>query len=252
MRVIGTPRGCGLTTAPTTASARRVWLTQNDCRLEGFPAVVEQETDAADYPCADRVEGGVLIHGDRRREGIATAEGCRDVQAELVRALLDGPGIAVFDGAFPDTTVIDRASDAFFAVIEEQKAAGVAEGDHFAKPGANDRVWGTLDKLAVRKPRVFADYYANDVIALVSTAWLGPDSQVTSQVNVVNPGGQAQVAHRDYHLSFMSSEQAERFPAHVHRLSPALTLQGRGCPQRHAHPHRPHRPHALSAAFPQI
>jgi ectoine hydroxylase-related dioxygenase (phytanoyl-CoA dioxygenase family) len=34
------------------------------------------------------------------------------------------------------------------------------------------------------------------------------------------------VAHRDYHLGFMSREQAERYPAHVHLLSPALTLQG--------------------------
>jgi ectoine hydroxylase-related dioxygenase (phytanoyl-CoA dioxygenase family) len=73
---------------------------------------------------------------------------------------------------------------------------------------------------------VFADYYANDVIALVSEAWLGPGYQVTSQVNVVNPGGQAQVAHRDYHLGFMDAEAAARFPAQVHRLSPALTLQG--------------------------
>jgi ectoine hydroxylase-related dioxygenase (phytanoyl-CoA dioxygenase family) len=73
---------------------------------------------------------------------------------------------------------------------------------------------------------VFADYYANDVIALVSESWLGPGYQVTSQVNVVNPGGQAQTAHRDYHLGFMDAEGAARFPAQVHRLSPALTLQG--------------------------
>ena len=52
---------------------------------------------------------------------------------------------------------------------------------------------------------MFADYYANDVIALISEAWLGPDYQVTSQVNVVNPGGQAQTAHRDYHLGFMDA-----------------------------------------------
>jgi ectoine hydroxylase-related dioxygenase (phytanoyl-CoA dioxygenase family) len=43
---------------------------------------------------------------------------------------------------------------------------------------------------------------------------------------VVNPGGQAHTAHRDYHLGFMDAEAAARFPAHVHRLSPALTLQG--------------------------
>jgi ectoine hydroxylase-related dioxygenase (phytanoyl-CoA dioxygenase family) len=49
---------------------------------------------------------------------------------------------------------------------------------------------------------------------------------VTSQVNVVNPGGKAQVAHRDYHLGFMSEDQSRAYPAHVHRLSPVMTLQG--------------------------
>jgi ectoine hydroxylase-related dioxygenase (phytanoyl-CoA dioxygenase family) len=73
---------------------------------------------------------------------------------------------------------------------------------------------------------VFADYYANDMLALAAQAWLGPGYQVTSQVNVVNPGGAAQSAHRDYHLGFLSAEQAAAYPAHVHRLSPVLTLQG--------------------------
>ena len=49
---------------------------------------------------------------------------------------------------------------------------------------------------------------------------------MTSQVNVVRPGGQAQDPHRDYHLGFLSNEAAARYPAHVHLLSPVLTLQG--------------------------
>jgi ectoine hydroxylase-related dioxygenase (phytanoyl-CoA dioxygenase family) len=114
----------------------------------------------------------------------------------------------------------------FNAMIADQSAAGVTAGDHFAKPGANDRVWNALEKLATREPAVFADYYANDVIALISTAWLGPAYQITSQINVVNPGGAAQTGHRDYHLGFMASDAAAKFPAHAHRLSPALTLQG--------------------------
>jgi ectoine hydroxylase-related dioxygenase (phytanoyl-CoA dioxygenase family) len=119
-----------------------------------------------------------------------------------------------------------RATAVFTEMIVEQKRNGAGAGDHFAKPGANDRVWGALDKLATRAPEVFADYYANDMLALVSEAWLGPSYQVTSQVNVVNPGGQAQVAHRDYHLGFMSLDQALAYPAHAHRLSPLMTLQG--------------------------
>jgi ectoine hydroxylase-related dioxygenase (phytanoyl-CoA dioxygenase family) len=59
-----------------------------------------------------------------------------------------------------------------------------------------------------------------------SSPWLGPAYQVTSQLNVVNPGGTAQSPHRDYHLGFMTDEQAGRYPAHVHALSGGLTLQG--------------------------
>ena len=202
------------------------WFTADDCRLDDFRVLVETTTRLADYPHADEVRENVLVYGARLREHVRTPEGRRDVQAELARALLDGPGIVVFAGAFPDTAVVDRATAVFEALIAEQKAAGVAGGDHFAPPGANDRVWGALDKFAVRDPDGFADYYGNDVLALVAESWLGPGYQVTSQVNVVNPGGTAQVAHRDYHLGFMSEEQSRAFPAHVHRLSPLMTLQG--------------------------
>jgi len=210
-----------------TAGARsRGWYSLDDCRIEDFRAVVEQTTNPTDYPYADSVEQNVLVYGPGLREAVATPEGRREVQAELSRALLDGPGIVVFQRPFADVSVVDRATEVFTAMIAEQKASGAVAGDHFAKPGANDRVWGALDKFALREPELFADYYASDVLALVSEAWLGPGYQVTSQVNVVNPGGQAQVAHRDYHLGFMSAEQSVAYPAHVHRLSPLMTLQG--------------------------
>ena len=196
------------------------WFSAADCRLADFRTLVERTTDPAEYPLATGVERNVPVY-DRT---IAAADR-RAALTELGRALADGPGIVVLKGAFA-TDVVDRATGVFTAMIEEQKAAGVAGGDHFAKPGANDRVWGALDKFAVRDPEAFAAYYDNDLLALACTAWLGPGYQVTSQVNVVNPGGQAQVAHRDYHLGFMSREQAERYPAHIHLLSPALTLQG--------------------------
>lgn len=43
---------------------------------------------------------------------------------------------------------------------------------------------------------------------------------------MVNFGGQAQSAHRDYHPGFMPLETAADYPEHVHRLSPLLTLHG--------------------------
>jgi len=205
----------------------RAWLSGDDCRLEDFVAVVDQRTQLADYRFADAVTDNVLVYdSERLRAHLGDAEGRRSVQAELAQALTDGPGLVVFQAAYPDAGVVDRASEAFGRMITEQRASGATAGDHFAKPGANDRVWNALEKLAVREPAVFAEYYANDIVALVSAAWLGPCYQVTSQVNVVNPGGAAQSPHRDYHLGFMTDEQAAQYPAHVHSLSPALTLQG--------------------------
>ncbi|MFI5896804.1 phytanoyl-CoA dioxygenase family protein [Actinoplanes sp. NPDC051513] len=194
------------------------WFTAADCDLDEFRAVCEQKTEPSDYPHAIDVVDDVLIFP-------ADLENTKTVQAELVRALTDGPGIVVFAGAF-DPAVVDRASAVFDDLIAVQRAAGVTGGDHFAKPGANDRVWGALDKFALRDPAAFAAYYDNETLALICEAWLGTGYQVTSQVNVVNPGGVAQVAHRDYHLGFMSREQALRYPAHIHALSPMLTLQG--------------------------
>jgi ectoine hydroxylase-related dioxygenase (phytanoyl-CoA dioxygenase family) len=78
-------------------------------------------------------------------------------------------------------------------------------GDHFAAAGQNDRSWNALEKLALRALEVFADYYGNNLIAAVCRAWLGPGYQVTSHINVVNPGGAAQTGHRDYHLGFASA-----------------------------------------------
>lgn len=206
-----------------TAAHRRAWLSEHDCDLAGFRELVERTTDLADYPHASCVEREVLVYDSDR---LSKADDLRAVRAELVRALTDGPGIVVFRGAFPDPGTVDRLSAVFDALIAEQRASGADAGDHFAKPGANDRVWNALEKAALYDPEAFADYYANDILALVSTAWLGPGYQVTSQVNVVNPGGAAQTVHRDYHLGFLSGEVAAAYPAHVHVLSPVLTLQG--------------------------
>jgi ectoine hydroxylase-related dioxygenase (phytanoyl-CoA dioxygenase family) len=199
----------------TAAPVRhRAWLTRDDCNLQDFRAVVEVETDAADYPHADRVERGVLFYGETLANDVANPEGRRAVQAELAHALMDGPGIVVFTQAF-EPAVVDRATAVITSLIEEQKSRGVQTGDHFAKPGSNDRLWSALEKLAVTDPETFVDYFANDVVNLVSVAWLGPNYQIVSDPNVVNPGGTAQTAHRDYHLGFMDLDLAGQFPAHV-------------------------------------
>jgi ectoine hydroxylase-related dioxygenase (phytanoyl-CoA dioxygenase family) len=202
-------------------ATHKPWIDEADLRLDDFRAQVLRSVETTDYPLADDVRSNVLVYSAAT---VATADR-RAIQSELIRALADGPGVVVFEGAF-DVEVVDRASEAFFAIIDAQHAAGSAAGDHFGKPGANDRIWNAAQKLALHDPHVFADYYANDTLAVVSQAWLGPRYQVTSQVNVVNPGGSQQVPHRDYHLGFVPDEHLAAYPAHLHRISPMLTLQG--------------------------
>lgn len=199
------------------------WLRADECSIEEFVQVVEVDVSIDAYPHADRIDKGAVVYDVAALRASRSSQSV--ITSEIASVLLDGPGIVVFSGAF-DADIIDRASAVFHEIIEAEKASGTASGDHFAKAGANDRVWNALEKLALRSPDTFVDYYANDIVALASTAWLGPAYQVTAQVNVVNPGGQAQEPHRDYHLGFMENSMAESFPAHVHRLSPVMTLQG--------------------------
>ena len=205
----------------STTSAPRAWIEASDCDLDDFRTLVSTETHLSDYPLATDVRQGVLVYS---AAAMAQADR-RALQTELIHALADGPGVVIFEGAF-DHDVVDRASAAFTSLIEAQRAKGGAVGDHFGKAGVNDRVWNAAQKLALHSPEVFADYYANDALALVCQAWLGPRYQVTSQVNVVNPGGAPQVPHRDYHLGFVDEDQLASYPAHMHRMSAALTLQG--------------------------
>lgn len=207
-------------------SQAATWLTEQDCDLGDFRALVEQVTDLRDYPAARAVERNVLVYDAGLLRGRATdAERRLAVQAELARVLLEGPGVVVVEHAF-EPSIVDRATHVFRTLLDEERATGQDRGDYFAKPGTNERLWDSLGKLAFRDPELFVDYFANDMVALVSVAWLGPGYQITSQVNVVNPGGAAQTLHRDYHLGFASNERAAAFPADVHQLSPALTLQG--------------------------
>ena len=205
---------------------RNHWFEAGNCDLEDLITLCAQTALIDDYPCASAIEQNTIVYdGGSLRDQIATHAGRMSAMSELADALLVGPGIVVIRDAF-ERVVVDAVSEVFRTIIADEQERGIGGGDHFARPGDNDRVWNALEKVAMREPELFVRYYANEILALVCHAWLGPGYQVTSQVNVVNPGGLQQQPHRDYHLGFMPDDRAAAYPAHVHLLSPMLTLQG--------------------------
>lgn len=199
------------------------YYSETDCRIEDFSALCSRELRATDLPHAARVEKNVAIYDIGALAGVlGEDEGRRGLMAEWAWVLGEGSGALVLKGAV-ETAAIDDATGIFERIIA---AEGGGSGDHFAKAGANARIWNSLQKLCLADPGVFARYHAAPALDAVAEAWLGPGYQMTAQVNLVRPGGAAQEGHRDYHLGFMTNAQAARYPAHVHRLSPVMTLQG--------------------------
>ncbi len=203
------------------------YFDRESCDLDEFKVLTSQNLSADAVPFAATVERNVPVYDMQTLQpALRKPEDRLALLSEWGWVLNKSAGVIALKGAYSDTSVIDRASDVFTQIIDEERQSGAGEGDHFAASGANDRIWNAAQKQCLRDPEGFALYFGNTSIAAACEAWLGPNYQVTAQVNQVRPGGQAQQAHRDYHLGFQSAENAERYPAHAHHLTAALTLQG--------------------------
>lgn len=205
------------------------WLSPAQIKMDDLLAILDQEISLDDLDFASALIQQVPVYDApslvQHFDMDPTDRSLRAAQSEWKWVWESGPGILVFRRAFLDTEVLDQVTRFFDSLVAREKSTVKIAGDHFARPGANERIWNALEKLCLESPDLFARYYSNEILALAATAWLGPGYQITSQVNSVKPGGEAQVAHRDYHLGFMTPDQVVQYPEHVHRLSPLMTLQ---------------------------
>jgi ectoine hydroxylase-related dioxygenase (phytanoyl-CoA dioxygenase family) len=204
-----------------------VWLDSSACSLEQFRAHVERTTSAAAVPLASEIVANIPVYdGAALRRALGDANALRAFMAEWNQVFLSGAGIVIIRNSFEDAALIDHVSDILNRIMAEERESSGGKGDHFAAAGSNSRLWNAHEKLCMADPEAFIRYNANPIIPLISRSWLGPHYQITTQVNVVHPGGKAQTCHRDYHMGFQTLDELAKYPAHVHWLSAALTLQG--------------------------
>jgi len=206
---------------------QNLWLEEMDGDFGTFLSQVTTQTNPRSVPLASQIEKQIPIYsGEVVRAASDKQSHRKALLTEWTKVFLSGAGIIVIRNGIENAAVVDRASEVFSQIIENEKTDTLGGGDHFAQAGANDRIWNALEKHCLIDPHNFAEYYASDAIAMGAEAWLGRGYQVTAQVNCVKPSGKAQKPHRDYHLGFMSPTQTLDYPTHVHAMSPFLTLQG--------------------------
>ena len=193
--------------------------------LADFKILCSQRTLNSTYPLAKRIEKNIPIYDCRDFDLSDTAK-IDQLQDELYHNLSSGPGAYVLKHFFPSLTTIDAANTAYDTIIAAEKAANGARGDHFAPGSANDRIWNSFSKHALTDPANFVDYFSNPWFKVACDSYLGPGYRITTQVNIVRPGGKAQMPHRDYHLGFQTDEDVVLWPKSMHALSGHLTLQG--------------------------
>ncbi|UWP91551.1 phytanoyl-CoA dioxygenase family protein [Aliiroseovarius crassostreae] len=197
------------------------------CKLDDFAALTKRTLESEQVPHAKTIQKNIPIYNiPALTAHLSNADTRRALMAEWATILNAGAGVFVLKQAQPDHAAIDAASAAYEQIIKDEKAKNGEAADHFAPAGSNDRIWNSLQKLCFATPEVFIPYFAAPAIDAAAEAWLGPNYQMTAQINLVRPGGQAQQAHRDYHLGFQTAEVSATYPAHVHDLSPLMTLQG--------------------------
>jgi len=199
------------------------YLSIDDCNLAEFSKSLDRELQQNEVPLSHDIINNVPVYDVSKINFLSDTKSLR---AEWANVLHKSAGVIVLKNAYPDTSFIDTATAVYEKIIADEKAASGDKADHFAASGANDRIWNSAQKLCEYDPETFANYFSNLAVDTACKAWLGPNYQMTAQINLVRPSGAAQSPHRDYHLGFQTKEIAETYPAHVHDLSPVLTLQG--------------------------
>lgn len=201
----------------------RIYSTEASPSLSEFASLCSRTLTRDDYPFTSEIAANVPIY-DLSKVSIDKTS-TEKLKAEWHHVLFSGPGVLVLKNMFQDKALLERVNQVYQSIITSEREIG-SKGDHFSNASTNARIWNSFGKHGLLDPKSFVEYYSNPWLAMICDAWLGPAYRITAQVNVVRPGGPAQVSHRDYHLGFQTAEACERFPIHMQIASQLLTLQG--------------------------
>ncbi|KAL2358038.1 phytanoyl-CoA dioxygenase-like protein [Cryomyces antarcticus] len=171
--------------------------------LSAFHELCSQTTSPETYPLASSIQKDMPLY-DACFLSVSSPAQTSALQDEWYDILLHGPGV------FPSSRAKQPAAK---ATTSPPAAATPASGTPSPSHCPAD-------------PASFLAYYSSPWLALVCAAHLDSAYRVTTQLNVVKPGGASQAPHRDYHLGFETTDAVAACPRATHKASALLTLQG--------------------------
>lgn len=128
------------------------WYRESDCSLEAFAQQLQRKGDVV-LRFAAETQRDIPIYDCRALDkALIDPVGQRALQAEWANVLLDGAGVLVLKSAFHDTSPVDDATHIFDSIIRQERESGARGADHFAKAGANDRIWNAHESCVSRRP----------------------------------------------------------------------------------------------------
>ena len=210
-----------------TLDAAPGYLSAEDCRLADLIDLVSQKTDPADYPYASAVEQNVLIYDGARLRMELSRPACRPrVEAELVRACTTAP--ASWCWLARSTT---RGSST--GPRASSRRSSPPSGRRAARPettsplpgrttGSGTR-WRNWPCARLRCSRPTTPTTSSRPCA--GPGW-GPATRSPPRSTWLTRAARRRPCTATITWGSPPHERAARFPAHVHRLSPVLTLQG--------------------------
>ena len=136
--------------APEQPVLRHDGFREDRCSVTDFTAQIAAGTQAQRIEFADSTPHGVPLYNCAALSNLLDDHETRaPLLAEWVHVLRDGAGVMVLQQAYSDTAPLDEATALFETIIRDERAQGGAGADHFAKAGANDRIWNAAHQLVL-------------------------------------------------------------------------------------------------------
>ena len=122
-------------------------IKNKDKNFEIFKQSLSQKTNKSDVPLSKGIEKNIPLYEGKEINERSLEENYKiELLREWSNVFKEGSGIIVIKKGIANSKVISEATSVFTKLIETEKEKFNSGGDHFAKPGANDRVWNALEK----------------------------------------------------------------------------------------------------------